>query len=157
MKETSDKTGQQDPYSYREAFGYSKKFPAYTFSKPYRKKAVPAYPSITDELKSDLQILKESLEMKDNFLKDLRKSRDSLITKLNVKDIHIEEFEKRVKRYQEFFYKEKEKQELKETIKKAMAKNVYGGNVYYENIYGENKYGENKYNVQKSSDRKNYA
>ena len=123
MKETSAKTGQQDPYSYRETFGYSKKFPAYTFSKPYRKKAVPAYPSMTDELKSDIQILKTSLEIKDNYLKDLRKSRDSLISRLNVRDIHMEDLNRRVKRYREFFYKEKENSELLAIIRNSDQKN----------------------------------
>lgn len=144
--QTSSRNGQKSPYGYRETFGYSKKFPAYTFSKPYRKTSVPAYPSVTDELRSDLQILKASLEIKNNYMKDLRESRDSLISKLNVKDIRIEDFEKRVKRYQEFFYKkragEKEKPEIEGPVKQAATRN----------IYGETEYSGNKY-----SDQKNYS
>lgn len=130
MKEASYKAGQQNPYTYRSTFGYSKKFPAYTFSKPYRKEPVTAYPSITDELRNDVGILKNSLDIKTSYIKDLRKARDSLISKLNIKDIYLENLSQRVKRYQEFFYKTKENEKEKPELT-AITKNKYSDQKNY--------------------------
>lgn len=70
----------------------------------------PEYPSITDELKKDVAILAKSLEIRDRYIDEFRETRDSLRSKLDIRDLQIEDLNKRVKRYQEFFYKTKEQE-----------------------------------------------
>jgi len=87
---------------------------AYRTNRQYRQLRPSAYPSITDELKSDLAILKSSLDIKNDYIGNLKKSRDSLISKLDFKEIHIEDMEKRIKRYQQFFYRTREREHEKQ-------------------------------------------
>jgi len=70
----------------------------------------PEYPSITDELKKDVAILAKSLDIRDRYIDDLRETRDFLRSKLENRDLQIEDFKSRIKRYQEFFYRTKEQE-----------------------------------------------
>ncbi|GAF86001.1 unnamed protein product [marine sediment metagenome] len=79
----------------------------------------PAYPSITDELKKDVAILAKSLEIRDRYIDELRETRDSLRSKLDIRGLQIENLKSRIRRYQEFFYKTKEQEKEKEQEKNS--------------------------------------
>ena len=114
MKE-SYQSDLQKPVSYRSSINYQGKLPEYRFAKQY-KPSWQGFPSITDELRGTVEILANCLKIKENYIKELRKSRDSLISKIDIKEIHIEDLQRRIKRYQECFYKEKEKEQEKAEI-----------------------------------------
>lgn len=100
MKDNGYKAEDRNPYGYRSTFG-----------KAYRKSPTQAYPSITDELRNDVQILKNSLEIKDSYIRDLKRIRDTLRSKLDLKELHIEDDERRIRKYREFFYNGKDREE----------------------------------------------
>jgi len=76
----------------------------------------PAYPSITDELKKDVAILKTSLEIRDDYIDRLREAKDSLTSKLDIRDLQIEDLKSRISRYENFFLYKREGKEFEEKI-----------------------------------------
>lgn len=79
-----------------------------SFGDVFIQSLAPSYPSITDELKKDVAILKTSLEIRDDYIVRLREKRDSMTSKLDHKLQKIEYLEKQIKKYQEFFSRLKE-------------------------------------------------
>ena len=78
------------------------------FSRGFVLAQAQPYPSIADELKKDVAILASSLRLRDDYIDKLRKTRDSLISKLDFETMKTESFEKQIKSYQEFFYEKRE-------------------------------------------------
>jgi hypothetical protein len=63
------------------------------------------YPSLEDELRKDVSILRSSLAVRDEYIDRLRKTRDSLAREIRVSQIVIDCQEQRIKSYQELFDK----------------------------------------------------
>ncbi len=63
----------------------------------------PAYPSIEDELKKDVAILRSSLAVRDDYIARLREARESLARELRVQEHVLESQEHRIRRYQQRF------------------------------------------------------
>jgi predicted RNase H-like nuclease (RuvC/YqgF family) len=103
----------QELGSFRTVADYSSDIQKYRLTSVFIPSLAPAYPSITDELKKDVAILKTSLEIRDDYIDKLRKARDSLISNLDLKELHTEHLKDRIKRYQQLFYKAKEKEQEK--------------------------------------------
>jgi len=71
----------------------------------------PAYPSIEDELKKDVAILRSSLAIRDDYIGRLREARDSLAKELRVQELVLESQEHRIRSYQEVFDKKQKDKE----------------------------------------------
>jgi hypothetical protein len=73
----------------------------------------PRYPAIEDELKKDVAILASSLEIRDLYIDELRKTRDSLVTELDMKETRIENLEESLDVYRDLIRRIKELKKLK--------------------------------------------
>jgi len=65
----------------------------------------PPYPSIEDEQKKDIAILMSSLAIRESYIDDLRKTRDSLQAELDLKEAYINSLEDSLKSYEACFRK----------------------------------------------------
>ena len=65
----------------------------------------PPYPNVEDGLRKDVAILQNSLCVRENYIQDLRKTRDSLQAELDLKEVYIDALIDSIKSYQAFFSK----------------------------------------------------
>jgi hypothetical protein len=63
------------------------------------------YPSLEEELRKDVSILRSSLAVRDEYIDRLRKARESLVREIRVKEIVIDCQEQRIKGYQQLLGK----------------------------------------------------
>lgn len=70
----------------------------------------PLYPSIAEELKKDVAMLASSLKIRDDYIDNLRKARDSLASKLDFKLMQMESLERQIRSYQKFLQERKTKE-----------------------------------------------
>ena len=82
---------------------YSSGIKSYRLTSVFIPSLAPVYPSITDELRKDIAILKTYLEIRKGYIDKLIKAGDLLISKIDLKELHIESFKNRIKKYQKFF------------------------------------------------------
>ncbi len=98
----------QEQDGYRSSTGDQSGIKSYGFASVFVPSLAPAYPSITDEIKKDLAVLTKSLDIRDRYIDDLRETRDFLRSKLENRDLQIEDLKSRIGRYQQFLCKVKE-------------------------------------------------
>jgi len=103
-------TDLQESSGYGSSSGGNSGVNSYKFSKVFVPSMAPAYPSIEDELKRDVTILTRSLELRGQYIDDLRDTKDRLVREIKIKDMEIEEMERSIKRYQEYFSRTREQE-----------------------------------------------
>lgn len=106
----------QEQDGYRSSAGDQSGIKSYGFASVFVPSLAQAYPSITDELKKDVAILAKSLDIRDRYIDDLRETRDFLRSKLENRDLQIEDLKGRIKGYQKLFLYKREEKEFNEKI-----------------------------------------
>ena len=93
----------------RERQGYGSVMPAAgesptcNFASGFAPSDAGPYPDIESELKKSVVMLASSIEARNIYIDDLRKTRDSLITELDLKEVYIDSLIDSLKSYQAFF------------------------------------------------------
>jgi len=105
----------------RERQGYGSAMPAAgesptcSFASGFALSLAPAYPDIESEMKKSVVMLASSVEARNIYIDDLRRTRDSLIAELDLKEAYIDSLIDSLKSYQAFFSKSR--------LKKMLGKN----------------------------------
>ncbi len=93
--------------NYSEAQGkcYSVRTGAIELSSPFEPSLAPPYPNVEDEQKKDIAILMSSLAIRESYIDDLRKTRDSLQAELDLKEAYINSLKDSLRSYEASFKK----------------------------------------------------
>jgi len=85
--------------------GYSVRASAIELSAGFEPSLAPPYPSVEDEQKKDIAILMSSLAIRESYIDDLRKTRDSLQAELDLKEAYINSLKDSLRSYEASFKK----------------------------------------------------
>jgi len=91
--------------NYGETHGKSYSVRTIDLSSAFVPSLAPPYPSIEDEQKKDIAILMSSLAIRESYIDDLRKTRDSLQAELDLKEAYIGSLKDSLKSYEASFRK----------------------------------------------------
>ena len=99
--------GYQATFQKTRGYGSSASGNSHGVQSDFIKSMAPAYPSIEDELKKDVAILKSTLEIRDYYITKLREAKDSLTRDLHFREMEVESLEDELKRYKAKFLEAK--------------------------------------------------
>jgi hypothetical protein len=84
---------------------YSVRTGAIELSAGFDSSLAPPYPRVEDEQKKDIAILMSSLAIRESYIDDLRKTRDSLQAELDLKEAYINSLKDSLRSYEASFKK----------------------------------------------------
>ena len=94
-----------DNYSGAHGKRYSVRASSIDLSSAFVPSLAPPYPSIENEQKKDIAILMSSLAIRESYIDDLRKTRDSLQAELDLKEAYINSLKDSLRSYEASFKK----------------------------------------------------